>query len=87
MRKELNELRKERAAAQEKETVSDNSQTKNEASSDKSFEDLIGDAKSDAKVVLKDIAELGEKEIEKNPLLAIGLAFLVGLLIGRTSKG
>lgn len=35
---------------------------------------------------IKDLAEAGEMEIEKNPLLAVGLAFLLGLLVGRTTR-
>ena len=35
---------------------------------------------------LHQLAQLSEKEIEKNPTLAVGLAFLVGLMIGRASK-
>ena len=35
---------------------------------------------------LQQLAELSEKEIEKNPTLAVGLAFLVGLMIGRASR-
>lgn len=86
LRKELAELRDERAAALAQEDASEKSQNPEEPEQDKSIESLISDAKSDAKLVLKDLTELGEKEIEKNPLIAIGLAFLVGLLIGRGSK-
>ena len=35
---------------------------------------------------LHQLAALSEKEIEKNPTLAVGLAFLVGLMIGRASR-
>ncbi len=35
---------------------------------------------------LKDLADMGEKKITENPALAAGLAFFLGLLIGRLSR-
>lgn len=86
LRKELAELRDERTAALAQQKKTAKSENPDVSNKENSFESLIGNAKSDAKLVLKDLTELGEKEIEKNPLIAIGLAFLVGLLIGRSSK-
>lgn len=37
--------------------------------------------------MLKDMAEVGEKEIAEHPTLAVGLAFILGLLVGRLTKG
>jgi len=36
--------------------------------------------------VLKDLTDMGEKKIAENPVLAAGLAFFLGLLIGRLSR-
>ncbi|MEM7461714.1 MAG: hypothetical protein AAF362_03455 [Pseudomonadota bacterium] len=86
LRKELDDLRKEKAAGPAQDKADAKPRASGDAKKDKSIEDLINDVKSDTGTVLKDIAKLGEKEIERNPLLAIGLAFLVGLLIGRSSR-
>ena len=36
--------------------------------------------------MLKDMAEIGEKEIAEHPTIAVGLAFILGVLVGRVTK-
>ena len=40
----------------------------------------------DLEQMLKDLAEVGEKEIAEHPALAVGLAFILGVLVGRATK-
>ena len=92
LRKEVAELRNSRAEIR---PPSRNHQAGAEKSSSKTDADppkempVSANADHDLKHIesaIKGLTEAGEKEIEKNPLLAVGLAFLLGLLIGRTTR-
>jgi len=91
MRLELEELRRElEEMRNQRESDPPASQ---ETASRSSIRDLAEELEASASGAfgnvessLHQLAELSEKEIEKNPRLAVGLAFLVGLMIGRASK-
>lgn len=84
LRAELSNLRKERAdsvAPSSKETpVSKPKAAKPDAPDEQDGET------GNIEQMLKDMAEIGEKEIAEHPTIAVGLAFILGVLIGRVSK-
>ena len=91
MRAELDALRREVEEMREQRKSEPPPQPDSDAGS--SVKDLAEELESAAtgafgnvESSLHQLAELSEKEIEKNPRLAVGLAFLVGLMIGRASK-
>lgn len=84
LRAELNNLRKERAdSAAPSSTeipVSKSKTTKPDAPDEQDGET------GNIEQMLKDMAEIGEKEIAEHPTIAVGLAFVLGVLVGRVSK-
>lgn len=84
LRAELNSLRKERAdsaAPSSTETsASESKTTKPDAPDEQDGET------GNIEQMLKDMAEIGEKEIAEHPTIAVGLAFVLGVLVGRVSK-
>jgi hypothetical protein len=84
LRAELADLRKERA---EPVTPSSTGKTVNqsEAAKPSGPDEQDGEA-GNLEQMLKDMAEVGEKEIAEHPTIAVGLAFILGVLVGRVSK-
>ena len=92
LRVELEELRKEVAELRESRVGNSGADSKSASSSDdnKTDEQTPADIAdldiNSIETAIKNLTDAGEKEIGKNPLLAVGLAFLLGLLIARASR-
>lgn len=92
LRAELEKLRAELEEVRDKQQVFASSNTQRKTTKAAAKKQVGSDPEgrnhslSDIESALKEIAELSESEIEKNPMLAIGVAFIAGLLIGRMSK-
>lgn len=84
LRAELSNLRKERAdsvaPSSTEKPVSKPKATKPDAPDEQDGET------GNIEQMLKDMAEIGEKEIAEHPTIAVGLAFILGVLVGRVSK-
>ena len=84
LRAELAGLRKERA---DPVTPSSADKPANQSKAAKPSEPDEQDGETgNLEQMLKDMAEIGEKEIAEHPALAVGLAFILGLLVGRLTK-
>lgn len=84
LRDELSSLRKERA---DPVTPSSTDKPVNKSKTAKPSEPDEQDGETgDLEQMLKDMAEVGEKEIAEHPTLAVGVAFILGVLVGRLTK-
>ncbi len=84
LRREVEEMREQRKAEPPLQPESDVGSSVNDVAEE--LESVAAGAFGNVESSLHQLAELSEKEIEKNPRLAVGLAFLVGLMVGRASK-
>lgn len=84
LRAELAGLRKERA---DPVTPSSTGKPVNQSKAAKPSEpDEQDEETGNLEQMLKDMAEVGEKEIAEHPTIAVGLAFILGVLVGRVTK-
>lgn len=84
LRAELTRLRKEAA---DRVTPSSAAKPVNKSKATKPSEpDELDGETGNLEQMLKDMAEVGEKEIAEHPTLAVGLAFILGALVGRLTK-
>ena len=84
LRAELIRLRKQ-AADRAMPSSADKPANKSETARPDEPEELDGET-GNLEQMLKDMAEVGEKEIAEHPTLAVGLAFILGVLVGRVTK-
>jgi len=84
LRAELVRLRKE-TADRVTPSSADKPVNKSETAKPSEPEELDGET-GNLEQMLKDMAEVGEKDIAEHPTLAVGLAFILGVLVGRLTK-
>lgn len=84
MRSELAALQK--ARADEDARGSEESPEKSKAETKPATDEDSKDQPFELEQTFKELAEASEKEIAENPLIATGLAFLLGFIAGRVSR-
>ncbi len=92
LRKQLEELRAEMRSLKEAQEKAGRQNPPESADAKQQAQDTSGpelqaaDETFDLEQSLKDLADIGEKEIAANPIPAVAVAFFLGLVVGRLSR-